>query len=367
MPIVPNHESDVDVSQTTHCFRSAAGDLSIRQSTPCAWFHVSEFISIFNQLEQNLSSSLSRRLLHASYVHPFAGFFEEPILRKKPFFSSKLAHISRMFDAWAKQRVLTGRGMASVIEWPVRFHVDQPIHAGIEVGEIIHTVERLTGLSWKATWKDDGGRNLMIHLECIEMPIQTGPSNLVKNGVEVDFGIEWIRNMPQINGAPIMFLTTASIGEFVRLLNEVATPKAPEKDRFPDLESALEKLLIEIIGESMKSQLPLILDWNNDHGVIMEHLIDRGFIRAYESSTEEIRYESIMPRSFTCAPIVSAWESSTGELAVVKMSSIGHNEYTISFQSQISKNRILDSRKQSTAVKPFIRSKDGTNGPPVGK
>lgn len=85
MPIVPNHESDVDVSQTTHCFRSVAGDLSIRQSNPCAWFHVSEFISIFNQLEQNLSSSLSRRLLHASYVHPFAGFLKNQYCGKNPF------------------------------------------------------------------------------------------------------------------------------------------------------------------------------------------------------------------------------------------------------------------------------------------
>ena len=332
MPIVTNHESDSEVPQRTHCFRSVAGDLSIRNSAPCAWFHVSEFISIFNQLEQNLSSTLSRRLLHASYVYPFAGFFEEPILRKKPFFSSKLAHMSRMFDEWAKQRILTGRGMVSVIEWPVRFHVDQPIHAGIEVGEIIHTVERLTGLSWKATWKDDGGRNLMIHLECIEMPIRTGLPYSGKNGVEVDLGIEWIGSMPQINGSPIVFLTTESIGEFVRLLNEVPAPKDPEKERFPDLECALEKVLIEIIGESMKSQLPLILDWNKDHSPIMEYLLDRGFIRSYESSNEEIRFESIMPRSFACAPIVSAWESSTGELAVVKMKSIGHNEYTISFQ-----------------------------------
>ena len=79
MPIVTNHESDSEVPQRTHCFRSVAGDLSIRNSAPCAWFHVSEFISIFNQLEQNLSSTLSRRLLHASYVYPFAGFLKQSI------------------------------------------------------------------------------------------------------------------------------------------------------------------------------------------------------------------------------------------------------------------------------------------------
>lgn len=333
MPIVPNNESETNGSQKSNCFRSVTGDLNLLHSNPCVWFHTSEFLSIIYRLEQDLSSSLSRRLLHASYIHPLGGVFEQPILRKKPFFSSKLSHITRMFDEWAKQRILSGRGMVSIIQWPVRFHVDQPIHAGIEVGEIIHVVERLTGENWKATWKDDGGRNLMIHLESIELAIPKSLSNQVNDGIEINLGIEWVGSMPQINGSPIIFLSVASIGEFVRLLNEISRPKSPEKERCPDIESALEKLLIEIVCESMKPQLPLILDWNKDHSPIMDHLIDRGIIRSYKSSIEEIRYESIMPRSFACAPILSAWESSTGKQAVVKISSIGENEYIISFQN----------------------------------
>ena len=332
MPIVPNDMIDSDdVATRTHCSRSTLGDLKIKNSHPCVWYHVSEFISIFNQLEQDLSSSLSRRLLHASYAYPFSGFFEAPIQIQKPFFKSKMAHISRILDEWARLRMMAGRGMVSVIEWPVRFHVDQPVHPGIEVGEVIRMVERITGLSWKATWKDDGGRNLLIQLESIEIPFQNEEINQSQTGIVEEVGVDWIRGSPQVNGSPIIFMTTASICEFVRLLNEVPTPNKPEKDRFPDSANSLEKMLINIIGESMKAQLPLILDWNLDHSAIMDHLICRGIIRNYESLNGEIRYESTMPRSFSCAPIVSAWEASTGEMAIVKVSSNHQNQHTISF------------------------------------
>ena len=332
MPIVPNDISDSDDDvRTTHCSRSPLGDLTIEDSHPCVWYHVSEFISIFNQLEQDLSSSLSRRLLHASYAYPFSGFFEAPLQIKKPFFKSQIAHISRIFDVWAQLRIMAGRGMVSVIEWPVRFHVDQPVHAGIEVGEVIRMVERITGISWKATWKDDGGRNLIIHLESIEIPFQTEQINEFQTGIHEEVGVDWIRGYPQVNGSPVIFMTTDSICEFVRLLNEVTRPNNPDKDRVPDSENSLEKMLINIIVESMKGQLPLILDWNLDHSAILDHLICRGIIRNYESSNGEIRYESTMPRSFSCAPIVSAWESSTGETAIVKVSSNQENHHTISF------------------------------------
>jgi len=332
MPIVPNEKADADiVTQSINCNRSVVGDLKIRDSNPCVWFHNSEFMSIFDLLEQELSSSLSRRLLHAIYVHPFSGFFEDCMLRKKPFFITERTHLSRIFDTWAKLRMLTGRGMASVIEWPVRFHVDQPVHAGVEVGDIIRIVERLTRSSWRATWKDDGGRNLMIHLEPIEIQVEKETSKQTITGLDVDLGIDWIRGLPQVNSSPIIFLTTESIIEFIRLLNEVPTPEAPEKDRFPDADSTLEKLLIQIIGRTMKSQLPLILDWDVDHSAIMQHLIDRGFIRSYESSNNIIEYESIMPRSFVCGPIVTAWEASTGKMATVKMNTTGLSKHTITF------------------------------------
>ena len=334
MPIVPNDKVDTEiVTQSNNCHRSVAGDLKLRDSNPCVWFHNSEFMSIFNLLEQNLASSLSRRLLHSIYVHPFSGFFEDCIVRKKPFFSSERAHVSRMFDTWAQLRILTGRGMASVIEWPFRFHVDQPVHPGVEVGDIIRIVERLTGLSWKATWKDDGGRNLMIHLEPIEMPIKPETSKQKTTGVEIDIGVDWIQGLPLVNSSPIVFLTSESIVEFIRLLNEVPPPGSPEKDKFPDADSNLEKLLIELVGKSMKPQLPLILDWDEDNSAIMKHLTDRGFIRSYASSNNVIEYESIMPRSFVCGPIVSAWEASTGEIANVKMASSGQNKHTISFRN----------------------------------
>ncbi len=334
MPIVPNDMSDSDdVVTRNYCYRSTLGDLIIKDSHPCVWYHVSEFISIFNQLEQDLSSSLSRRLLHASYAYPFSGFFEAPFQIKKPFFKSQMTHISRILDEWAQLRITAGRGMVSVIEWPVRFHVDQPVHAGIEVGEVIRMVESITGVSWKATWKDDGGRNLIIHLESIEIPFQTEQFNQFQTGRNEEVGVDWISGYPQVNGSPIIFMTTASICEFVRLLNEVPRPNNPEKDRFPDSDNSIEKMLINIIGESMKPQLPLILDWNLDHSAIMEHLICRGIIRNYESSNGEIRYESTMPLSFSCAPIVSAWEASTGEMAIVKVSSNQQNQHTVYFQN----------------------------------
>ena len=332
MPIVPNEKTNKnEMSRTNHCTRSSIGDLKIADSAPCFWYHREEFESIFNRLEKDLSSSLSRRLLHASYSHPFSGFFEESLQRKKSIFSSKLAHTSRVFEIWANLRMMTGRGMASVIEWPKKFHVDKPIHAGIEVGDIIHTVEKLTGLSWKATWKDDGGRNLIIHLESIQIRPKPTSSIDKVNFVKEDVGVEWISGIPEVNGAPIMFLTCESICEFERLLNEVARPPNPEKDRVTDSGNTLEKLIIEIVGDSMKAQLPLILDWELDHSAIMKHLIRRGMIRNYVSSCNEITFETILPRSFSSAPIVSSWEASSGKIANIKLSSNEENQHTITF------------------------------------
>ena len=332
MPIVPNDNTDLDQnSRINHCTRSDIGDLKIGDSAPCVWYHIGEFESIFNRLEQELSSSLSRRLLHASYSNPFSGFFEEMIQSKKSIFSSKLTHTLRVFEKWANMRMMTGRGMVSVIEWPKRFHVDKPIHAGLEVGEIIHTVEQLTGLSWKATWKDDGGRNLMIHLESIQIRNKPPSSLPNDNYTKQDVGVDWFNEIPEVNGAPIMFLTSESICEFVRLLNEVPKPPKPEKDRVANSENTLEKLIIEIVGDSMKAQLPLILDWGLDHSGIMEYLIRRGIIRNYVSTNNDIKFETVLPRSFSIAPIVSSWEASSGKMANITLASNEKNQHTISF------------------------------------
>ena len=78
--------------------------------------------------------------------------FLVPLQIKKPFFKSQIAHISRIFDV-GPVTIMAGRGMVSVIEWPVRFHVDQPVHAGIEVGEVIRMVERITELVGKQPGK----------------------------------------------------------------------------------------------------------------------------------------------------------------------------------------------------------------------
>ena len=94
-------------------------------------------------------------------------------------------------------------------------------------------------------------------------------------------------------------------------------PPKPEKDRVANSENTLEKLIIEIVGDSMKAQLPLILDWELDHSGIMEYLIRRGIIRNYVSTNNDIKFETVLPRSFSIAPIVSSWEASSGKWPIL--------------------------------------------------
>ena len=352
MPIISNSNDDNEGSN--HPLRESLYYTNSYQLIHPDLYHVwlckNEWIIHFiDNLETSMDTTLGRRLAHSSFSYSTNLDYDKWTPSKRRFTFNKKNRKIDSFEKWAVNRINYGRGLVTPINWPISFHIENPLMVSIEVGEICSYIESLIGQSLRYQWRDDGGSNASVTFEPIDVPIRKPiECNDIDDMMEVfDINIDDKSGWPSIDGVSLCVLSIKMMHDFYKTLFEIL---------ISDVDDHLIELTNDVtivdnivcaaacIASSNDSQRFLLDTEEQFVSWFAERIESYGLATLSKTKMIEnnitITFESFLPWPMIAGILLDAWQRNNGLLGLISDVNVDDNlvNFTIKSRREIAKN-----------------------------